>query len=282
MAAEGQRSVIVPLLTEANSEEWFVRQQAYLVVHDLWDVVEDGVETVSEEGSSTITDASAKARKDAKAKAIISLALSTQFLKLAKESRTAGELWKRLLELFKRSAAASRIQLVMEMADLSKEPTESMLQYVGRAEALAGKIELTGKPFPDVLSFVLKGLSPEYKHVVTQIKFMEEPTLQKVMPHLLTCEVEIDKGGGQGWLNGSVMSMHPGHGGRSGKGVTSGGAGSGGGNAGGGFGRAKVCWTCGEEGYLAKDCPKRKGREGGAVSCSQESVESAKFSNALW
>ncbi|KAJ9530795.1 hypothetical protein QJQ45_028682 [Haematococcus lacustris] len=46
----------------------------------------------------------------------------------------------------------------MEMADLSKEPTESMLQYVGRAEALAGKIELTGKPFPDVLSFVLKGL----------------------------------------------------------------------------------------------------------------------------
>ncbi|KAJ9530513.1 hypothetical protein QJQ45_012537 [Haematococcus lacustris] len=158
MAAEGQRSVIVPLLTEANSEEWFVRQQAYLVVHDLWDVVEDGVETVSEEGSSTVTDASAKARKDAKAKAIISLALSTQFLQLAKESRTAGELWKRLLELFKRSAAASRIQLVMEMADLSKEPTESMLQYVGRAEALAGKIELTGKPFPDVLSFVLKGL----------------------------------------------------------------------------------------------------------------------------
>ncbi|GFH23204.1 hypothetical protein HaLaN_20784 [Haematococcus lacustris] len=48
----------------------------------------------------------------------------------------------------------------MEMADLSKEPTESMLQYVGRAEALAGKIELTGKPFPDVLSFVLKGPSP--------------------------------------------------------------------------------------------------------------------------
>ncbi|GFH27501.1 hypothetical protein HaLaN_25831, partial [Haematococcus lacustris] len=93
-------------------------------------------------------------------------------------------------------------EVIEERLDLAEEDDEkkskalereSVLQYVSRAEGLAAKVELTGAPFPDVVAFVLRGLPAEYKPVVEQVKFMEKPTVQSALPHLLRCEAELSK-----------------------------------------------------------------------------------------
>ncbi|KAJ9515047.1 hypothetical protein QJQ45_012575 [Haematococcus lacustris] len=249
MTFDVQRSG-VEKLTENNYAEWALQMQSVLTVQELWEVIEERLDLAEEDDEKK---SKALERKDAKAKALIQLHLSPQFYQLARDSKSGAQLWQKLAQLFQQSAYASRLSYVLQIADLHMSVGESVLQYVSRAEGLAAKVELTGAPFPDVVAFVLRGLPAEYKPVVEQVKFMEKPTVQSALPHLLRCEAELSKQAEFG-IGGSTFGLHV----RDGKAV---GAQRGTHESSSGAAKGVECWLCHEKGHFARNCPRRKEKE---------------------
>ncbi|KAJ9525959.1 hypothetical protein QJQ45_009393 [Haematococcus lacustris] len=269
MAFEIHRSG-VEKLTERTYAEWSLQMQSVLTVQDLWEVVEDGLD--EDEDSQSDKKTKTLERKDAKAKALIQLHLSPQFYQLARESNSGAQLWQKLAELFQRSAYANRLSYVLQIAELRMSAGESVMQYVARAEGLAAKVELTGAPFPDVVAFVLRGLPAEYKSVVEQVKFLEKPSVQKALPHLLWCEAELSKQAEFG-MGGSMYGLHV----RDGKAV-----GARQGSSGSSSAAAEVveCWVCHERGHIARWCPHLKEKK--EKEKSVEVTQSRAYSSIAW
>lgn len=134
----GSSSSSLPLLAVFNGESydfWLVKMKAFLMAHDLWDVIEQGYEQPDAEGNYTV--AQVKQQKDQSMKNV--KALSFLFTTVLEEifpkivaTTTAKEAWDKLEEELKGSekVRAVRLQaLTREFENLRMKETEKAKNY---------------------------------------------------------------------------------------------------------------------------------------------------------
>jgi len=146
---------VAPLDDEYPS--WSIQFQAFLVFHDLWDVVQNGVDAAPElaaenaaaDGAVAATAAAAAhaelVRRDRRAHAAILLGVKQRHRGTVSAAKTARAAWLALEAVGLRTARARRQRLNRELGFLERGAAESALSYARRAKALAEDLVAVGE-----------------------------------------------------------------------------------------------------------------------------------------
>ena len=192
--------------------------KALLLSKELWGVI-DGEDTDDKKKSNQVMG-------------LILLHLSDYHLGLADEVDTAKGLWDKLQETFKAKYNARRLLLRQQLNSLSKEPRESITQYIARAKSIASELEAVGhKPEASEITLpVLAGLGKESSVLVTIISVTKEPpSVDDLLPMLLVTEQQVS----QQEIEATTVPVY---GARPGE---------------------RLCFYCKKPGHIKTDCKKR-------------------------
>lgn len=139
----GSSSSSLPLSTVFNGESydfWSVKMKAFLMAHDLWDVIEQGYEQPDAEGNYTAAQVKQQkdpSMKNMKALSFLFTVVSEEIFPKIVAATTANEAQDKLEEEFKGSekVRAVRLQaLTREFENLRMKETEKVKDYTSRVE----------------------------------------------------------------------------------------------------------------------------------------------------
>lgn len=170
MAGESKRST-VPVLDTENYEIWAVRLEALLMKKGCWEAVEgfgpyihvgaDGLEReIIDETAFPAAEVKRRTRLNQQASAIIIEYVSDAFLDDVTNVESAKEMWESLEEVCSTYDVFQEIIFLKEMVTTEKNDEESMMQYMGTIQNYLKKLKKCGLEFPDraVAAFYLMGL----------------------------------------------------------------------------------------------------------------------------
>ncbi|KAJ8929053.1 hypothetical protein NQ314_018299 [Rhamnusium bicolor] len=143
-------------------------------------------------GTKTDTDKISQAR----VKLILTIDSSLYFH--IKETKTAGELWKKLKSLFADNGFVRRISLLRLFISTRLEDCQNMAAYVNQVVETSQRLQSTGFKIDDewVGLLLLAGLSDKYLPMIMAIKHSGmQITTDVIKTKLLDIEFEADKKG---------------------------------------------------------------------------------------
>ena len=225
---------------EDKFEAWETRFLGYMELNDLKKVLDM---------TAAPTEA-ADIAKNAKAYAQLIMVLDDTSLGLVmRDAKGDGRKAMSILrEHYAGKGNARVVTLYTELTKLEKLPSDSMTDYILRAEKYATAIKSAGFVVPDplLIAMVMKGLPSSYQPFVVVNTQSEITDFSKFKTNLRNYE-ETERARGGGDSSDSVMKMRGFQGGPKG--------GKGGGGKGGGF--KGTCHVCKEVGHKHFDCPKK-------------------------
>jgi hypothetical protein len=184
MAAQGESSVLkLPTLTEENYLTWSTKAEFVLKYKGLWDVVVNGLPE----------DATPVPRNNNdQASCILVLSLPEHHLPVVRRpGMTAKGLWDHFADIYHRQSVARILQLRQQLTQL-RMGSESVTQYISRAQALQGQLAIAGHELSDADLFlaILAGLPESYATIRTVIKSSvargaAAPPITEILPQLL-------------------------------------------------------------------------------------------------
>ena len=236
---------------------WQRSMEAYLIVKDVWDVIEDGLQApISSEVRA----------RDRKAKAYITLSVSDEIKLFIGRELTAKETWEALEARFNQSNEAISLELRRQLHAIQLGEQETITSYLARAQGLRNRIASASDHIDDKLyvGYIMQGLQHErspYREAIINVSFAIDgklPTIANLTAMLMRIEgqqvARQEQDAGHAY---SISHLNRSRGGRRG--------GRGGSSAGRNAGRtppptsnSRACWLCGKTDHLKVDCPDRK------------------------
>lgn len=155
---------------------WSTLQEVYLTAKGIWYVIEQE----KPEGEDRKWDHDNK-----QAKMALLWSLEHEVVKLVISCETARDIWNRLKSVHAQKSESCRMVLYQEFYASSMEPGQRVSDYVAKTEFIAKKLRNSGASLDEetLISKVVTGLSPEYKHFMTS--WMGTPAAERTFNNLL-------------------------------------------------------------------------------------------------
>jgi len=215
------------------------------------------------------------AAKQAKALAYIKLGVGDSFMNMLRSDTTAKDAWDRLKEMFQSRTIARKLKLRKELLALKMGASESVDDYLLRAEAIGVQMQNAGMTITDeeIVLPALAGLPAEYNTIVQILEQSDDNlTLSNVRAKVLLAEQRVVESppimpGTEKAMNTTISGSQPRakgqHKGKQKKQFD------------------KECWNCGKVGHLARDCWSKPKRPSAPPSRGQHTAYAAEDGDAV-
>ncbi|XP_048423891.1 uncharacterized protein LOC125469879 [Pyrus x bretschneideri] len=180
-----------PQFNGANYDFWAVKMETILIAHDLWDVVELGVQVqqISEEEEGSGEEGSEAEQipvepptisredriKNAKALSLIQGAITDELFPRIRNEKTAKGAWDILRREFRRDKKVRAVKLQAVRADfeyMRMTDSENLDDYLGRFFGIENNLKSLGEDVTEqrIVQKLLMSLSRRYKSIVSIIE----------------------------------------------------------------------------------------------------------------
>ncbi len=228
-------------LNQNNYITWKGEMRSCLVMADLWEAVEGEVAdriagramTTPAGSAPQVQPATPADRKlDLKALCSLQLNVSDDMKYLVEDQPTAELAWKELHETFRSTLSSRILTLKRQWSSLKQERSESVLTFQSRVSRLQRELEAVGVSYTqvDVYTQILDALLPHFSQTVTYLALSNLSTMSKA-----------DFNAKLQWAESSAKKTD----------VPI---------------AAAVCYGCGKEGHIARNCPKAGAKAEGSTS----------------
>jgi hypothetical protein len=171
-------------LDDTNWETWSFLVEQYLIVNDLWDIVNG---TLTE--PTDTTEKAAFIRKQKSARAIIALRVSPSQLSAVRLETDPKKIWDELHRLNRPGGFGTRIALRRKLARMRKDPKTPMSKWITSVRDVVCQIKDLGGDVPDeeVIVILTNSLPESYAPLVNQLDTMAETdcTINHVITRLI-------------------------------------------------------------------------------------------------
>nr|GEY46333.1 copia-type polyprotein [Tanacetum cinerariifolium] len=140
-----------PRLTKDNYGSWCSRMKALLGSHDVWEIVEKGIEKVDDESSFNATqrvDLQKAKKKDQSVLTLIYQCLDDAMFEKVANATTSKEAWEILQNAFKGIDKVKKVRLQSlrgEFEKLQKEESKTILDYFTRVLTISNEMKRNGE-----------------------------------------------------------------------------------------------------------------------------------------
>ncbi|GKE84430.1 copia-type polyprotein, partial [Tanacetum coccineum] len=187
-------------LTKDNYGSWCIRMKALLGSHDVWEIVEKGVEKLDDEGSLSVTqmvELQKARKKDQSALTIIYQCLDDAMFEKVANATTSKEAWEILQNAFIRiDKKMVRLQSLRgDFEKLQIEESEIILDYFTRVLTISNEMKRNNESLSDtkVIEKILRSLPPSFDYIIVAIEVSKDIDSIVVMGSLQAHEEKLMK-----------------------------------------------------------------------------------------
>lgn len=222
----------VKLKGRENWDTWRMAAKSYLVIKGYW-------KCILKEPTANKSD---EVELDLKAWSEINLLLDESIYSYIGDTLTAKSAWEALEKAFQDSGLCRKVSLLKELVQIQLADCDSTEDYVNRMMTTAQKVKKTGLNLDEevLASLMLAGLPKDFDSLVMAVENSKaELKIDEVKTILLQdTRLNSTSGGGNVFFSKSKKNKQR---------------------------KSFQCYSCGEPGHLAKDCPTKGGSKAAAA-----------------